>query len=405
MNILIVSQYFWPENFRINDLVRGLMDRGHGVSVLTGQPTYNINPGSVGGEDLSDYHGAPVVRVPMIGRGAGKLRLMLNYLCFFLSASTIGLWKLRGRKFDVIFAPQLSPVTAILPAIVIRAFWRRKLAIWVLDLWPDTLQALEVVTSPRILGWVGALVRFIYHRCDLIFVQSKSFVTKVQTQAKKPVTVEYLPSWSEVIADPATVDYAPEVARKPGMFTIVFAGNIGATQDFPSVVEAMTILRSVPKLRWVIVGEGRAADWLRSECASRALGNVEMVGAYPLDRMPSFFKHADALLVPLKAEPIFAMTIPGKVQTYLASGKPILAMLDGEGAQVIRESGAGFACGAGNAQGLADAVTAMMALDPEARVAMGRAGQDYCVRTFDRATLIDQVEQRLLGLSNKDKRV
>jgi colanic acid biosynthesis glycosyl transferase WcaI len=403
MKILIVSQYFWPENFRINDLVVGLMDRGHDVAVLTGQPTYNIQPGSVGDEDLSDYHGALVMRVPMIGRGEGKLRLMLNYLCFFLSASTIGLWKLRGRQFDVVFAPQLSPVTAILPAIVIRALWRRKLAIWVLDLWPDTLQALGVVRSPRILGWVGVLVRFIYHRCDCIFVQSKSFVAKVQTQARKPVTVEYLPSWSEVMADPAAVDFAPEVTQLPGMFTIVFAGNIGATQDFPSVVEAMTILRDVPDLRWVIAGEGRIADWLRSECATRGLSNVAMVGAYPLDRMPSFFKHADALLVPLKAEPIFAMTIPGKVQTYLASGKPILAMLDGEGAQVVRESGAGIACGAGNAVGLAAAVREMMALDPEARAAMGRAGQDYCARTFDRATLIDQVEQRLLALSHKEK--
>jgi colanic acid biosynthesis glycosyl transferase WcaI len=400
MKILIVSQYFWPENFRINDLVEGLVHRGHGVAVLTGQPAYNIQSGDLAGQNLADFNGTPVMRVPMFGRGQGKLGLLLNYLSFCLSASTIGLWKLRGHQFEVMFAPQLSPVTAILPAVLIRALRRRKLAIWVLDLWPDTLEALGVVRSPRILGWVGALVRFIYHRSDCIFVQSKSFVKKVSTQSRKPVEIEYLPGWAEVMADPDDADFAPEVSQLPNMFTVLFAGNIGATQDFPSVVTAMTILRDQPGLRWIIVGDGRMADWLRHECHTRNLANVEMVGAYPIDRMPSFFKHADALLVPLKSEPIFAMTIPGKVQTYLASGKPVLAMLDGEGADVVNDAGAGIVCGAGNGEGLADAVLEMMAMTPEARMAMGRAGKAYCAQSFDRDTLIDQVEHRLQHIAH-----
>lgn len=400
MKILIVSQYFWPENFRINDLVEGLVDRGHTVAVLTGQPTYNIQSGDLADQNLSDFKGTPVMRVPMFGRGQGKLGLLLNYLSFFLSASTIGLWKLRGRQFNVMFAPQLSPVTAILPAILIRGLWQRKLAIWVLDLWPDTLEALGVVRSPRMLGWVGAMVRFIYHRSDCIFVQSKSFVKKVSTQSRQPVDIEYLPGWAEVMADPDDADYAPEVTQLPDVFTVLFAGNIGATQDFPSVVKAMTLLRDQPGLRWIIVGDGRMADWLRNECLTRSLANVELVGAYSIDRMPSFFKHADALLVPLKSEPIFAMTIPGKVQTYLASGKPILAMLDGEGANVVNDAGAGMVCGAGNGEGLADSVLKMMALTPDARMAMGRAGKTYCERSFNRDTLIDQVEQRLQRLAD-----
>jgi colanic acid biosynthesis glycosyl transferase WcaI len=399
VRILVLTQYFWPENFRINDLVSAIVERGHEVVVLTGQPCYNIATIPDNGPLPSEYAGAVIHRVPVVLRGDGKLRLLLNYISFVISCSTIGLWKLRYERFDVIFSPQLSPVTAILPSIAVRWIWKRRLAIWILDLWPDTLEALGVVKSPLLLALVGRLVGFIYDRCDCIFVQSRSFFVKVREHAKSELRIEYLPSWSEELPSPNVVDHAKELELRPDLFTVLFAGNVGETQDFPSIIEAATLLKNDRTVRFVIVGEGRMAPWVRDQIASRHLNNVFMTGAFPLERMPSFYKHADALLVTLKAEPIFAMTIPGKMQSYLASGKPVLAMLDGEGADVLTESKAGLSASAGNPEALVDAIRQMQLMSPEQREEMGAAGLAYSRKQFDRQTLISKVESVLLQLS------
>lgn len=399
MRILVLSQYFWPENFRVNDLVAAMIERGHEVVVLTGQPCYNIVTNSDNGPPPREYAGAIIHRVPVVLRKEGKLRLLLNYLSFVLSCSTIGLWRLRHERFDIIFSPQLSPVTAILPSITVSWIWKRKLAIWILDLWPDTLEALGVVKSPRLLSLIGRLVGFIYDRCDCIFVQSRSFFAKVREHTKGEPRIEYLPSWSEELPSPNAVDHAKELELRPDLFTILFAGNVGETQDFPSIIEAATLLKNDLTVRFVIVGEGRMAPWVRDQVADRHLNNVFMTGAFPLERMPSFYKHADALLVTLKAEPIFAMTIPGKVQSYLASGKPVLAMLDGEGADVLTESKAGLSAKAGSPEALVDAIRQMQLMTPEQRDEMGAAGLAYSRAQFDRQTLIGKIESILQQLS------
>ncbi len=171
MRLLVVSQYFWPENFRINDLVDELVRRGHEVLVLTGAPNYP--DGKVFPEfkehprRFNAFHGAQVVRVPLLARGRGRARLLLNFLSFAISASLLGAWKLRGRKFDAIFAYQVSPITVGIPAALLRALKQAPLAFWVLDLWPETLQAIGVVRSRALLSAIGKLVTFIYRRCDL----------------------------------------------------------------------------------------------------------------------------------------------------------------------------------------------------------------------------------------------
>ena len=189
---------------------------------------------------------------------------------------------------------------------------------------------------------------------------------------------------------------APEVEQRPDLFTVVFTGNVGEAQDFPAVLDAAERTKAQSRIRWVIVGDGRASQWVVDEVARRGLGDsVLMVGRFPLERMPSFLRHADALLVSLRPDPVFAMTIPGKVQSYLQAGVPIVAMLDGEGARVIEESGAGLTCAAGDADGLARAVLALAALSVEERTAMGRRGANYAKREFDREELIWRLETAL----------
>lgn len=403
MRLLIVSQYFWPENFRINDLVEEFVKRGHQVTVLTGLPNYPngkvFDQFKADPAQYSNYAGADIVRVPIVSRGLGGVRLLLNYLSFAASASFIGLWKLRGRHFDVIFTCQLSPITVGLPAAVMRTFKRAPMAFWVLDLWPESLHAIGVVRSPKVLQVVGGLVSFIYKRCDLILAQSKSFIPQIQKYAAKNSHIQYFPSWAETVFQSNSIILANEIPLKPGSFNIMFAGNIGDAQDFPAILAAAENLKSHTHIRWLIVGDGRMAKWVADEIQNRNLQNsVLMLGRHSIDRMPSFFKHADALLVSLKDEPIFAMTIPGKLQSYLASGIPVIAMLNGEGANLVASSAAGVTCAAGDHQGLSDAVLKLAGMSTEEREVLGRNGLIVSAHEFDRNALMDRIESLLVAM-------
>lgn len=398
MRLLVVSQYFWPEDFRVNDFVVGMRERGHEVTVLTGLPNY---PGGRifqayrdKPRDFDRFHdGVEVLRVPVIPRGESRIGLMLNYLSFALTGMILGPWKLHGCAFDAIFVFQGSPITSALPAVVLRWIKRAPHLMWILDVWPDTLPAVGAVKSPKILAMVAVLVRFIYKNCDRILVQSRAFQTPVLRDGGTERQLAYFPNWIEPTFQAGLdgVDPAPETLPFRDDFVVMFAGNIGDSQDMPSVLDAAEALRDLPNVRWLVVGDGRAADALRADIAARGLQEqVRLLGRHPTDRMPSFFAGADALLVSLRAEPIFAMTIPGKVQSYLAAGRPVLGMIDGEGRRVIEESGGGLTAPAGDGVALSEAVRRLAASTPAEREAMGSRGRAYALREFDRDALFDQ---------------
>ena len=400
MNILIVSQYFWPENFRVNDLTQELVRRGHSVTVLTGIPNYPS--GTVSEEFLKTpkafehYSGARVFRVPMFARDTGSVRLFLNYLSFVIGACLFGPWRLRGQQADVIFVFEPSPVTVGLPAILLGRIKRAPVVFWVLDLWPETLAAIGVVRSPMVLGWVAHLVRFIYKRCTLVLGQSRGFLPKIAKYCSDDKKIRYFPSWAEEIFNEADLVPAPEVPVQQGVFNVLFAGNIGVAQDLPAVLDAAESLRHNTAIRWLIVGDGRCSGWLHGEVARRGLqSNVMLLGRFPVARMPSFYAHADALLVSLKKDPVFSLTIPGKVQSYLMAGVPILGMLDGEGAQVITDSNAGLVCAAGHSGGLASAVLEMFAMSGDQRTKLGVNAREFAQKEFGRELLMNQLEVML----------
>lgn len=408
MRILVVSQYFWPENFRINDLVKEWVQRGHQVTVLTGVPNYPL--GSVF-EDyrlkpsaFAEYEGAKVIRVPMLSRGHGDFRLVLNYLSFVVGASIFGPWYLRGISVDVIFVFEPSPVTVGLPAILLSRLKKASVVFWVLDLWPETLVALDEVRSPWILASVGRVVRFIYNRCAFVLGQSRGFVDSIAKYCDDKKKIRYFPSWAEDVFADENVNPAPEIPEMTDGFTVMFAGNIGEAQDMPAVLKAAELLKDKPAIRWIIVGDGRKSEWLKSEVIRRGLqGQVLLPGRFLVERMPSFYAHADALLVSLKRDPVFSMTIPGKVQSYLLVGKPMLGMMDGEGAAVISDANAGLSCDAGDAAGLADAVLTLAAMTPDQRMQLGLNGKKYAQQEFDRSQLMDRLEA-LLGEAVKIKK-
>lgn len=404
LRLLVVSQYFWPEDFRINELVAELVARGHAVTVLTGLPNYpdgRVFPAYARAPaDFASYRGARVIRVPLASRGDGGWRLIVNYLSFVVAASLLGPWRLRGERFDAIFAFEPSPITVGLPAVLLRRLKGSPLIFWVLDLWPETLEAVGALRSPLLLRAVGRLVSFIYDRCDLVLAQSRSFIPQIARRCAENARIEYFPNWVESIYDMRGAVPADEIPVKEGTFDVMFAGNIGEAQDFPAILGAAERLKDDPRVRWLIVGDGRRAEWVRKEVERRGLAHrMLMLGRFPVERMPSFYRHADALLVSLKPDPIFSMTIPGKVQSYLAAGVPIIAMLDGEGARVIEQGGAGIVCPAGDSTGLASAVSRLAAMPANERAQMSRNGLHLSAAEFDRTMLIDRLERWLLQLA------
>lgn len=397
MRILVVTQYFWPENFRINDLVAELKLRGNDLTILTGKPNYPS--GNIFLEFLEDptsfsnFNGVEVVRVPMLPRAKGSIRLFLNYLSFVVGASLWGPWYLRKHVFDVVFIYAPSPVTVALPAIFLGRLKKIPVVFWVLDLWPETLSAIGVVRSPQLLHIVGRLVRFIYNRCTLVLGQSRSFVDAIGKYCMDKTKIRYYPGWAEDVFSGDFQEKAPEVPVKEFSFNILFAGNVGEAQDMPAILDAAELLKSDARIRWLIVGDGRKSEWLSKEVGRRKLQkSVLLLGRHPVERMPSFYAHADVLLVSLKRDPVFGMTIPAKLQAYLMAGIPVLGMLDGEGAAVIKQAGAGLTCPAGNSDCLVSVVQSMVALPECDRQKMGKNARHYAQTEFGRDMLINKLE-------------
>lgn len=398
MQILIVSQYFWPENFRINDLAKGLLDKGHQITVLTGQPNYpdgKFFPGyGFFKRPREQFDHAEIIRAPIFPRGrGGAVRLFLNYLSFTFFASLVALFRCR-KKYDLIFVFEPSPFTVGLPAILLRYLKKIPLMFWVQDLWPESLAATGAIRSPFILKWVGVMVRAIYKRCDRVLVQSEGFIEPAITAGADPKRIHYFPNWSENIYQPAQVNsQPPPSAEFPDGFCLMFAGNLGEAQSLETLLGAAERLRDTHDIHWVIIGDGRRREWMQNETRRLNLGNqIHFLGKHPIEAMPGFFSQSDVLLATLRPDPVFSLTIPSKVQSYLACAKPVLAALDGEGARVIMESGGGVAVAAGDAAGLAEAALGLYRMQEDERAAMGQRGRKYYEKHYDRNRLLGKLE-------------
>lgn len=396
MKVLLLSQHFWPESFRINEVAQSLVEQGCEVTVLTGKPNYpdgDIFPGyRVGGVQRERHEGYEIVRVPLMPRGpGGARRLVLNYLSFLAAASVLGPWALRGQRFDAIFVYGTSPILQAIAAIVLKWIKRAALVVWVQDLWPDSLEITGFVRNRRLLAAVAVVVRWIYRRSDLLLVQSPAFVAPVHAMAgRTPVAVHENP------ADRASARaaFSPTGLRlDPAAFNIVFAGNLGTVQSLDCVLDAAERLGPDSGVRWVLVGSGARDAWLVEQVQARGLTQVAVAGRLPPEQMPAVFEQADALLVSLAGGPALSRTVPSKIQAYLAAGRPILASMDGEGARVVQAAGAGLACGAEDAPALAAAALALRDLAPDVRRRMGEAGRRYYAEHYDP----DRLARALVG--------
>ena len=397
MKILIVSQYFWPENFRINELAQEFLKNGHNVTVLTGLPNYP--DGEIYKEftenknSFSIYKGIKIIRVPIYPRKKGRINLILNYLSFLVSGTFYVLLKLRKKNFDFVFTFQLSPITSAIPSIFYSLINQSVHILWVLDLWPETLIDLGILKKKFNIKIFRIFVNWIYRRSDIILAQSKSFVENIKQFNPYKKNIYYYPSWGE--ADLFSENIKPTDEIKPSdKFTILFAGNIGEAQDFKSVIKAVKLLSSknIRNFRIILLGEGSKKKWLVNEIKRLGIESYfEIKQKYPLEEMPSFFYHADALLVSLLSRNGFNMTIPGKIQFYLSSGIPIIGMINGEGSRVIKEAKAGLVCEASNYLELSNLILKMSYLEKKELKEMGNNGKLYCEKEFSKSNQVKRL--------------
>lgn len=394
MRVLIVSQYFWPESFRINDVAKTLLERGIEVEVLTGKPNYprgEIFAGYCAWNCQRETHqGIDITRIPLLARGCSAVRLAGNYLSFVASGLLIAPWMLRGKKIDVIFIYAPSPVLQAIPAIFLGWIKGCPVVLWVQDLWPESLSATGHVQNLAILKLVRWVVRFIYGHVDLLLVQSRAFEARVRILAGNTPIAYYPNSVDDIFAQSACGE-PPVVEGLDHGFPVMFAGNIGAAQAVDVIVEAATLLQEFPDIHFVVLGDGSSREGMLKQIQQRGLSNIHLPGRFPIETMPGFMQKASALLVTLANRPIFAATVPNKVQAYLASGRPIIACLNGEGARIVTEAGAGFATPAENARALADTILRLYRLPADEREKMGANGRQYYQKHFDHDHLIDEL--------------
>lgn len=404
MRLLIWTQYFWPENFHINVVARSLKARGIELTVLTGKPNYPEGEILFGytamGIQREEYYGIEVIRIPLRRRGKNsRTGMALNYLSFIVSGYLFAAYALRERKFDAVFVYAPSPLLQALPAVYVSWLKRAPLVLWVQDIWPDVLLETGFIKNRWILGIVGLAVRYIYRFSDSILIQSEGFSPSVARWGGTKERVLFFPNSVEDTSPAFTqsttnAQLSEEVAAS---FSIVFAGNIGTAQSCETIVEAAKLLRNVLDIKFYLVGSGSMAEDIRQSIVDGRLKNMTMTGQLPAEDMSSIFAAASGLLLTLRDGPALSSTVPSKLQSYLAAGKPVIASCNGEAARVVTKADAGLVCPAGDATALAKAVLKLFQMKPEERVRLGENGRAHFeshYRLEDRmAELVTHIEE------------
>jgi glycosyltransferase involved in cell wall biosynthesis len=395
--ILILTQYFHPENFKSNELAFELAKKGYHVDALVGIPNYLEGKFYKGYGLFSKRHevinGVNVYRCFQTPRGKGGWRLPFNYFSYVISACLYILfffiWK---KKYNTIIVHEPSPIFQTIPAILYRAIRKSTLYLWVLDLWPESMMSGANVSNNKVLDAVGRISGWIYRHCDKILVSSPLFSKSIEKYSGNTMAVIEYPNWS---ADMSLIDKSVDILELPEGFKIMMAGNLGGAQDLTSVMDAVERLRDISFLKWIFVGDGSEKKWLNEYIVEHKLeNNVFALDRFPANTMPSFFSHADAMLLTLKGGfSHLDATIPARLQSYMSAGKPVVAMIGEGGAKVIRDSQCGYSTDPSNSEELASIIRNKVLTDTEAFAQMGVNGRKYYLTHYTLEQCINHLVQ------------
>ena len=397
MNIMIVTQCFYPDVYAVNDIVRSLVKRGHKVTVLTGLPDYTTSKipkeYKFGRNRHQNYYGADVYRVPTIARHHGAIWRSLNYISFAVTGSIAALLK-NWNDFDLIYVWEVSPVTMIYPAITLKKKYKKKLFVYCLDIWPECVKAMGFKEKTFAYRLIHIISKKAYQSADHIAVSSKPFS-------------EYLHKVNDI--DRRKMSYLPQFAsenmlemnlsKKPnGHFDFLYIGNIGKAQDIPCMIRAISRLKIRKDVTFHIIGNGSEYEnMMRLAKKTGAIKIMKFYGLKPYDEAIKFYRIADACILTLDGSNHIGDTLPGKLQTYMAAGKPVLGALNGAGQQIINESHCGKCVSAGDADGLAD-----LFLDyinhTDTYNECGKNGRNYFLKEFEERKYFYKLEKELSTL-------
>lgn len=393
--ILICSNHFYPEEFRCNDLAFELSRRGHKVTVLTAIPDYpkgQFHKGfGIFSKRIETVNGVKIFRSFIIPRGkGGGLRLMINYVSCFLAqcwdAILLGVF----GHYDYVLVHETSPVMVGIPGVLVSKIKRIPLDFWVLDLWPESLQDAGGINNTIILGFFGKLTTWIYKHSNHILISSKGFKESICEKGDFDKRLVYFPNWADA-ALRRNADY--KLPEMPDGFRVMFAGNIGEAQDMDHLMATALELKEENDIHFCIVGDGRKKTWVEKFIKENGLGNtVHLYGRHPIDAMPAFFDAADVMLVTLKDSRIFNRTAPAKIQAYMNAGKPLAAMMNGEGPSVIADAQCGLSVAAGDSKAYAQLIKKMRDMDKSELGKMGARGKAYCSENFSFQKSVETIE-------------
>ena len=384
MKVLFVCQYFYPEVFRGNDIAFHWAEDGHDVHVVTGIPNYPDGVFHKGYGLFKKRHevvnGVKVTRLPIVPRGNNKIMLMLNYFSYLLVAWIYMLFHALFHKYDRVFVQQLSPVMMSAPGVLYKRIRKVPLYTWVLDLWPESLTAAGGINNKYILAFFRHYVKSEYKHSDKILISSRSFEKSVEEYGDYKDKVIYYPQWSDATGEVQDVQKFKGLSlpKLPEGFNLMFAGAVGDAHGFECTMQAALLTKDHKDIKWVVVGDGRRLDWVRGFVKEHGLEDtVFTLGRFPAETMPWFFKQADVMLVTLNDNPLFKLYAPAKISSYMAAAKPIVAVLNGEGAEVIREANCGWSLPAGDAEGFAKLAIELSQMDKAVLEEKGKNALKY----------------------------
>lgn len=394
--VLFVCQYFYPEVFRGNDVAFHLAKEGYEVHVVTGIPNYpkgNLFKGyGIYKNRHEEINGVKVTRLPIIPRGNNKVMLMLNYFSYVFVACVWMVFHAMGHGYYRVFVQQLSPVMMSLPGILYKRLRGASLYTWVLDLWPDSLTAAGGIKNKCVLKFFDWFVKKEYKWSDKILISSRGFREKILGYGDYEDKIVYFPQW----ADGNSLDAPPgfELPEIPSGFRLMFAGAVGDAHGFECTMKAALLTKEYKEIKWVIVGDGRKLDWVREFVKEHDLvETVVLLGRYPAETMPLFFEQADVMLVTLNDNPLFNMYSPAKISSYMASCRPIIAVLNGEGGEIIKDAQCGWHIPAGDAEGFAKLAIELSQIDKTVLWEKGANGRVYYEEHFAKEKCLRRLDE------------
>lgn len=397
-HILVISQYFYPEEFRINDICREWVKYGHKVTVVTGIPNYPKGKFFKGygwfKKRKEVYEGIDIIRLPIMARGKGSVRLFLNYISFVVSGF---FWKLFTKcKADKVFIFEVSPMTQALVGVWYAKRKKIPCTIYVQDLWPENVEVVAGIHNKAILGAIDKMTDYIYKNCNKILATSPSFVKRLEERKTAfhkdgSSKVAYWPQYAEEFYRPVPKKPLSDMPED-NSFKIVFTGNIGYAQGLDILPRTALLLKEKDVVcRFVIIGEGRYKEEFEREienCGVQAyflfLGRKKPV------EIPDYLAHCDVAFVSFADNPLFEMTIPAKLQSYMACGMPILAVAGGETERIVKEAECGWCLEKKEPDKLAEIIEECMKNQDKAD--MGRQAKAYCESEFNKNSLLDKLE-------------